>query len=277
MSDTAGYAAYFASEQTSTGELLHPLELARSGWNPKHLRGPAVTGILARATELGTRDDMSGLRPARLSIDLFRPARMAPSYTRVEVVQRGRRLGLVDAQLRQGDEVVARAHTLFLAPGADATGQVWHPDRRPPELPPADLLPDDGGRYYRSGDAPWSSEALDHLNGDRKRVWQLPVPLVEGEAPTSFQQLGIAADMTNLVVHWGTHGVEHINADASVTFARLPVGGGIGLVAEDRIAHDGISIGTAAYYDREGVFGHAALSTLANGGLSVRPGESPRA
>ena len=76
-----------------------------------------------------------------------------------------------------------------------------------------------------------------------------------------------------MVTNWGSHGVEHINADITLTLARLPVSREVGLAAVDRISAEGIAIGTATVFDRQGRLGTATVSALANTKRSIDFGE----
>src|SRR3954447_5278576 len=98
---------------TPEGDALVPTDFALSLWGDDQIHGVALSGALARSleqavAELG-RDD---LRPARYSLDLFRPARKQPSRTSTRVVREGRRLCLVDTVMEQEGEPVARASAL---------------------------------------------------------------------------------------------------------------------------------------------------------------------
>jgi hypothetical protein len=86
--------------------------------------------------------------------------------------------------------------------------------------------------------------------------------VVEGEEPSPFQQVAAAADLASLVSHWSTEGPLHINADISLNLARLPEGGGVGLVAMNRVEHGGVAVGAALVRDRLGVLGVSTVSAL---------------
>jgi len=70
--------------------------------------------------------------------------------------------------------------------------------------------------------------------------------------------------VTNLVVNWGSAGVEFINADITMAMSRLPVALEMGLTTTDRFVSDGIAVGTAVLFDRLGPFGATTISTLAD-------------
>ena len=261
------------------GELLVPLPPASSEWGGSngrgHLRGTAISGALARATErvAESLEGADGFRPVRWTLDLFRPAAMAPVGTEVSVVRQGRRLRLIDSTLLQDGRAVARASLLLLATGGPVHGHAW---RSPlPEVPavPADLRPaTDEPTLYRSEHVGWTGSAEGHENADRKGAWYLAEPVVEGEDSTPLQHVAFVADGANLVTSWGTLGVEFINADATLTLTRLPAAGeGVGLTAAGRVEQDGIAVGRATMFDRHGPLGTVMVSTLANGDNAVDP------
>lgn len=105
---------------------------------------------------------------------------------------------------------------------------------------------------------------MPHQSGERKQIWHLPMPVVHGEYLSPFQLAASVADVTNIVTNWGSEGLAYINADVTLHLSRLPVGMQVGLAALDHLEHDGIAVGTAAVYDREGPIGTASVSALAN-------------
>ncbi|MFD4458694.1 acyl-CoA thioesterase domain-containing protein [Nocardia sp. NPDC058480] len=259
--------AFFRAMPDPSGrtEILHPEPAASSGWIGGQLRGMAVGAVLARAVEReSTIRDRTDLRPARWTLDLFRPVFMRPCTTRFEVVRDGRRLVLVDAILIQDDRPVARAGALFLRPGPSPDGICWSPGTTA-DPPPADREPSSGqNRVYFSEEEGWSPDPSTHHNAARTGIWQHPIAVVVGEQPTPFQFVAGLADVTNVVINLGSSGLEYINADTTLTLTRLPEGDEAGLVGLDRISQDGIAVGTAAMYDRKGVFGTATVSSIAN-------------
>ncbi|NMM92254.1 hypothetical protein B2J88_49825, partial [Rhodococcus sp. SRB_17] len=68
----------------------------------------------------------------------------------------------------------------------------------------------------------------------------------------------------NLVCHWGSEGAGYINADMTLTLSRLPLGYELGLRADNTIATEGISIGTATLYDRTGPLGTCVVTAVSN-------------
>jgi acyl-CoA thioesterase len=72
------------------------------------------------------------------------------------------------------------------------------------------------------------------------------------------------AEATSLVTNLGTQGIGYINGDLTAAFSRLPVDDWIGIQADSHWASDGISVGTATLFDREGAFGSGMVTAIAN-------------
>lgn len=264
--------AFFRRSVGDGAEILQPLPASASGWSPDQIRGMAVSGALARATERTAGQVMPQMQPARWAVDLFRPARVRPTSVRTTVVRHGRRIGLIDAQLCQEGRPVARSRALFARPGPTPDGQVWQPEHTLPG-PPPDLVPTgDDPRLFYSQQQGWTTGTDPHRNGSHKQVWHLPITLVAGERPTPFQMIAGVADLASLVVNWGASGVEFINADIDLVLTRLPMSSEVGLSAVDRSEGNGIAVGTAVVFDRDGPLGSASVVALGNPVSGVDPG-----
>ena len=256
---------------TRAGDDLLPAPLACSMWSEDQMHGVALSGALAWAAERCLAEaGRTDLRPARWAVDLFRPARMVPCTLSAEIEREGRRICLVDVILSQDGERVARGTATFLKPSAATDGEVWAPTERP-EPPPLDVVPASTrarAPFVRAG-AGWSQDFLEHQNAERKTSWSTAVPVVAGEPLTGFQAAAATADGASMVTNWGTRGIEHINTDITMTLAREPEGVEIGLLATDRVEHEGIAVGTAAVFDRRGPLGTVIVAALANARRTV--------
>ncbi|MFI9505967.1 acyl-CoA thioesterase domain-containing protein [Nocardia sp. NPDC052566] len=251
--------AFFA--ETEAG--FEPLPFAASAWSPTMINGPAICGLLARALE--RQYCAAGFTPARLTVDLFRPTLKKPVTVATELVREGRRIVIADAALIQDGVEVARATTIFLKRSQQPPGEVW--TRAEPPLPPA-VPPADGPTrpLWNSDGTPdgWSSRIGEHQNNGRKRTWQSPISVVEGEPPTAFTAAVMVGEGTSMMTNWGTEGIGFINADMTLALARPAVGPEIGLEADNHISVDGIAVGTATLFDREGAFGTCMVTALSN-------------
>jgi hypothetical protein len=253
------------------GESLVPTDIARSMWHENQMHGVAISGALARTIERRVAEaGREDLRPARMTVDLFRPASMDPCLLTAEVVREGRRICLVDAMLTQDGARVARASAIFLKPTESAEGEVWTPADcpEPPSLEIAPVSTEPRVPFFHS-DAGWSQTFAEHQNASRKASWNTALPVVDGEEVTPFQGVAAMADGASLVTNWGDRGVEYINTDITVTLARLPEGLDIGLAAADRVERDGIAVGTATVFDRSGPLGMAVVTSLVNAHRTV--------
>jgi hypothetical protein len=265
--------ALFRPVPTGGQELLLPEPIARNHWNSAgQLRGIAVSGAMARAAQL--RSDQLGeperFRPARWTVDLFRPAMMTGSTVRTSVVRSGRRLRLVDAELVQDDVVKARASLLSIATSASSGSRVWPGGTGTPD-PVLDAPPPEDARWF-SETAGWTTTATAHRNDARKATWLLPTEIVAGEKPTPFQHVAAAADLASLVANWGDRGVDYINADLVMHLSRLPPEARwLGLAAAGRDEAEGIAIGRATVFDQDGPLGRVIVDALANADHAIDP------
>jgi hypothetical protein len=65
--------------------------------------------------------------------------------------------------------------------------------------------------------------------------------------------------------------LRYINADYTLTLARLPIGEFIGLAAMSHNSHDGVASGAATVFDAQGPIGNAVTVGLVNPAESFRP------
>ncbi len=246
---------------TADGDLLVPTDAARSLWSTDQMHGVAVSGAMARAIERAVpRDD---LRPARYTLDMFRPATMSPFAIETTVVREGRRICLVDAVLVQDGEAKVRASTIFLKPSEDPDGEVWQPSDNPSVPDGVPVLTEPTIPWFAS-EKPWSQDFVDHQNAGRKQTWQHGVPVVAGEEPSPFQAVASISDATTMACNWGSKGVQYINTDITLSLARLPRTAELGLRGERWSGADGIAVGVATVFDRDGVIGQSMVTSLSN-------------
>ncbi|MEV5647151.1 acyl-CoA thioesterase domain-containing protein [Nocardia sp. NPDC052254] len=247
-------------------------ELAVSRWSPDQVAGPAICGLLAR--QLETHCPETGFIPARLTADLFRPVRDEPLTVHSAVVRDGTRVRVADAWIEQQGEIRVRASVMYLAVAQQPPGRVWQADA---PLPIPDIrLDEPTGQppLFKCGDGEWSGDFAAAQNGERKSVWQNLPALVAGEPISPFQRAAFLGDTTNLVCNWGTAGVGYINSDMTLTLTRLPIGHELGLHAQDHISSDGIAVGTATLYDRQGRLGTCIVTGVANARRQVDMAET---
>jgi hypothetical protein len=140
---------------------------------------------------------------------------------------------------------------------------------QPPPLDVAEVTDEPRVPFFHSPEIGWSQNFAEHQNDGRKQTWQSALPIVVGEQPTPFQGLAGAADSTSMVCNWGDRGVQYINTDITLAISRVPVSQEIGLAALSWSSHDGIAVGTATVFDREGLVGTSTVTSLANARRAV--------
>jgi hypothetical protein len=262
------YTSFFVTH----GNGYVPTPLARGPWGPS-LSGNYIGGLLGRAVEQQV-DDID-LQPARLTVDLLRPVALQPLEVHSSVVRDGRRLRLVDAVMTQNDVMVARASALFLRRSEHATDTVWSTPVTMPAIPAepdvvADGLPMLLHSYGRDPVAGGPGVGVtEWRHNGQKFAWVRETKLLVDDEPLSpFTRAVMAGDVTSSLTHWGTEGLQFINADYTVTLSRLPDGVYIGLASMTHYGHAGVATGVATLFDEAGPIGSGVATALANPGFT---------
>ncbi|MEU4812969.1 thioesterase family protein [Nocardia fluminea] len=246
------------------GTGFEPTPATLSGWGPNMVAGPPVLGLLARTIEVDFGD--SDFFAARLTADLFRPVRVERTFVGSRIIRWGNRIRLVEAELIQSGEPVARATAVFYRKSRNSPGQRWADPRVP--KPPASTEYPDARLVGTSGDdsvwVPLPCDGPPWSGAGRKRLWATGWSVIDGEPPTPFARTAMVSDLTSLVANSGTAGVGYINGDVTLALTRLPTGNALGLEARTHHACDGIAVSSATLFDRDGVFGECTATGLAN-------------
>lgn len=246
----------------------HPRAFARGGWG-ESVSGHVMGGLLGRAVERFV-DDPDFL-PARLTVDLPRPCAIETVDVLTREIRGGKRLRLVEADIRQDDKVVAQASGLFLRRGDQPPGTIWSPKVQMPPIP-TDVQPNANPLFVRTygwGMAIQNPDASWPGDGGAKYTWlRLAQPLIDGEPITPFTRAAMAADVTASLVNWGSEGLKFINADYTLTLSRLPTGPLIGLASQSHSTQDGIATGSAILFDENGEIGSSISVSVAQPGFA---------
>ncbi|HEV7579576.1 MAG TPA: thioesterase family protein [Mycobacterium sp.] len=260
---------------TVDGDSYVPGPMTRGPWGSA-MGGQIVGGLLGWGIEQSGIDP--DFQPARLTVDLLRPALLQPVQIHTSIQREGRRIRLVDAALVQGGTIVARASALFLRRGDHPDGQVWSFPVEMPPLPtsfdgfPADMpfliwgygATFDGGPGIAAGE--WEQ------SHSQKFAWaRVFRPMVHGHPLTPFTRLAFVGDITSSLTHWGTGGLRYINADYTVTASRVPDGEFLGLAAQSHYGTAGVATGAATLFDRHGPIGTSSALAVAQPADAFRP------
>jgi hypothetical protein len=232
--------------------------------------------LLGRAVERDVDD--ADLQPARLTVDLLRPVALQPLQMHSTVMRDGRRLRLVDAVMTQNDVMVARASGLFLRRSEHGADTVWTSPVTMPAIP-ADpvMLADDVPMVFHSfGRHPVAGSpgvgVREWRHHGQKFAWMRETTfLVDDEQLSPFTRAVMAGDVTSSLTHWGTEGLQFINADYTLTLSRLPTGIYIGLASVTHYSHAGVATGVATLFDETGPIGSGMATALANPGFTPPP------
>lgn len=250
------------------GDLWTPSEYAQGPWNPEHVHGGPVCGMLGHAVE--ACESPVPMRVARLTVEMTRAVPMTPLVVRAEVTRSGWRIQQVDARIEADGVAVARATALRMRVGkAHPEAVIDLSEPVPARTPnPADYhkLSDEKGMLFFPG----FIKALEFLRsvppqpGAAGVSWaRMKVPFVAGEETTPFVRLALLCDFAS-----GTGNAldfrhfTSINPDLSLHVRRLPRGEWIGIQARSHLEPDGIGQSHATLFDDEGAVARALVSLL---------------
>jgi Thioesterase-like superfamily len=243
------------------GTRFVPTGRARGPWDPEAQHGGAPAALLATALEQA--DGGEGLRVARVTCELLRPVPLAPLELAVRVLRPGRRVQLVEAELRHGPDPVARATGLRIREAPGST-----PLAEPPPAPGPPRLPDPQGASSPPGTrgASFGSDGMEirfaagHWGepGPATAWMRLRVALIAGEPTTPLARAAAAADFGNglsAALPWA--GWLFINPDLTLYLDRAPAGEWVAVAARTTIRTDGSGLTDSALHDERGPIGRA--------------------
>ncbi|SDM03785.1 Thioesterase-like superfamily protein [Nonomuraea maritima] len=246
---------------TQKGDELVPEPHARSPWSPDMLHGRLLGGLAARALEQAHGEP--GLQFARLTVDLFRNSPMLPVTVETTLVRDGRRIRVADAVVSTAQGVIARGSAVLLRHGQQPDGERGAATPAWDEQPPSGPAPE----ARRGGWTPpfdlWQLSGWG-LPGPG-RVWtREKYPLVDDEPVSPFVRAALAADFASPLSNAQSDGLRFINADYTLTLARLPEGEHVGLEATGHASAQGVATGQVTMHDATGPIGFCVVTAVAN-------------
>jgi hypothetical protein len=244
-------------------------ELTRGPWNPEHQHaGPPIALVCRAFEQAGHPHGLTHV--SRLTANLVRPVPIAELAIEVMTDYVGRNAGHFSAHLMSGSKEIGRFTALLQREGSMAL----------PEGLPGHPLPTLGPGPAQSAPArfPFASEQLGyaHLVETRAaagRMFQGPCaiwfrlrhPLLQGESPSGYQRVMVAADSGNgISAVLDLRRYLFVNSDLTVNLLRRPVGEWVGLDARTHLGGNGCGLAESSLYDETGLIGRATQS------LSVR-------
>jgi hypothetical protein len=236
---------------------------AEGAWLPNPIvRGPfdgmqggAAAALMCAQIEAIAASETWGFVSA-VTTHFLRPVPLEPLTVLVGPLRRGKRVGIVDAQLSSSKGLCAVARATLIAELFDEATPV--PPRRPFDpltLPRRPRAAPHGGL--------WMMDAMEvHSANDGIAWFRLQQPIVDGAGTMSA--VLPAADWAHGI--WPplgaeTRGMAAIpNPDLTVHLFRAPEGEWIGVDAASAWSKQGIGVGWAAVHDAQGLIGRVAMS-----------------
>jgi len=265
------------------GEVFHPTKWAGSPWAEGLQHGGPINALFATAAQEAAAE--TGLRPVRLTVDLFQAVPRVPLELSRRFVRKGRRSALIEARLCEpgGDTPLSSARAVLLAPREGAP-RGWEHTPAPPlalaGAEPVDFLPKGSGIEFPPG----FHESFEVRMGKDEHgaaAWiTTPLDFGEGVAMTPWQRCAAVADLTfglsgtsllrQQIVDADAWAVPMINVDTTLYWERPPVGEWFGFRHALLTDHEGIGLAEVDLADAEGRLGRSLQAMIANAPPKVR-------
>ncbi|MFN8215391.1 MAG: thioesterase family protein [Solirubrobacterales bacterium] len=257
-------AAAFYKAGGGEGEFV-ATALTRGPWDPgaQHAGPPAA--LLGRAIEGLAESERFQI--ARLTFEILRSVPIGPVAVTSRVLRPGRRVRLVEAELRAGGEPLMRAAAWQIEIAAvevPAEALVRTPPPPPPEAGAAgDFFPgaaDEG--YHTAMELSFASGRFMEI-GPATAWLRMKVPLLEGEEPSPLQRTLVAADVGNgISAALDFREFVFVNVELTVHLERIPAGEWICVDAVTLPQPTGVATAESVLFDTEGRIGRAAQSLI---------------
>ena len=237
---------------------------AAGPWGAGLQHGGAPASLIAWVAE---RTPARGpMRVARITVDLLRPVPIARLEIRTQVVREGRKIQLLSVSLLHESVEVVRASVLkvreeaLMLPQTAAEEKVTLPG---PErgAPTEGVLGDNAAAFIKGLELRVVKGAF-REPGPAAIWFRAHRPIIEGEPIAPLMRVATAADFCNGVSSvLDFRSWTFINADLTISLARMPVGEWILLDARSWL-DGGSGIAFAKLGDQRGYFGRAVQSLV---------------
>ena len=256
-SDAIGIRPAYFVQQTNGS--FRPTTSAAASWSDGVLSGQAIAGLAASTLE--RKYGAVGYLPARLTLDLLKPARAVPTHVQTRLIRHAHRMRTAECDIIQDDWIVARATLLQYLQTNSSVDEHW-------ETATSVITADSAANHalhVQDDGTGWNPMGLQHNNTGRRRAYYGGLDAVAGLAATPFVRSAVVAEAAaNLVTDLGASGIGYINGDLTVALTRLPRGVYIGVQADNNFSENGVSVGSATLFDDDGVFGRSMVTAMAN-------------
>lgn len=239
--------------------------LTRGPWDPQHQHAGPPIAMVCRAIEAVAQ--AHGLtHMARLTANLLRPLPIAELEIEVVTDYVGRNAAHCSARLWGQGKELARFTALVqreieLRLPAELDG---HPLPQAPKAPASSdtVRMPFGKRLAGYADLVENRVASGEFFRKRCAAWfRLQRPLVDGETPSGYQRVAVAADSGNgisAVLSFDDY--SFVNSDLTINLLRRPVGEWICVDARTLLAPNGCGLAESQLFDEQGLIGRATQS-----------------
>lgn len=229
-----------------------PTGLGISPWNPDAQLGVCLGGLVAHAIE--SIPSPAPMLTARLTIDILGAVPIERLMPTTRVLREGRRLQLVEAELRANGRCWVRGTALRVRTADSPAASV------PPTHPfPAEITAARAGQWAQT-----VRIGGDHTIAGPGALWlRIVAALIEGRTLTPLQAVAMAADFGSgtappvPMASWS-----FANVDISIHLARAPVGDWLLVDALSESAGNGVGLTHSRLGDSSGMIGMAHQTTF---------------
>lgn len=254
-----------AAYRLQAGHAIEATALTRGPWDERLQHAGPPIAMACRAIEARAQEHGLG-HIARLTANLLRPLPIGTLEVESGVDYAGRNAAHFWARLLSEGKELARLTALAqreaaITLPAELDG---HPLAQAPETPadsPAHRMPIGAGAIGYANLVE-TRVARGRMFQGRSAVWfRLRSPLVEGEAPSPYQRVAVAADSGNGIsaildlAHY-----TFVNSDLTINLLRRPQGEWICIDARTMLAANGCGLAESQIFDEAGLIGRATQS-----------------
>jgi hypothetical protein len=267
------------------GSVAHAQPGASGPWDPSMQHGGAPASLIAWALErMPTRattardggstgnawSDCQPMQVTRMTFDFLRPIPVAPLEIKIDVLREGRKIQVCNVTLLHEGVACVRASALKIRQGdVQLPADIERLANERIDLPGPDAGTEERAIVTEGRDSFSNGVTLRTVRGSfdspgPAAIWfRAHRPIIAGEAITPLMRAAMTGDFCN-----GTSSVlefdkwTFINADLTISLARMPVGEWILLDAQTWLGDRGAGLAFAKLGDERGYFGRAIQSLV---------------
>lgn len=239
--------------------------LTRGPWDPGHQHAGPPCALVCRGIERAAH--VHGLtHVSRLTANLLRPVPIGELAVELATDYVGRNAGHFSARLVAAGKEVARFTALVQRENdvvlpADLQGHPLPLAPRAPDESPDAQFPFAGRRTGYSNLVETRLAQGRFFNGPCAAWFRLRHPLLQGEAPSAYQRVAVAADSGNgisAILDFGKY--LFVNGDLTINLLRRPHGEWVCIDARTHLGAEGCGLSESRVFDAQGLVGVASQS-----------------